>query len=397
VIVSLPESGSSTAGGGASPLGPLADLLRDESLSEVLVNGLKAIYVERNGQLLLTDRAFDDENQLLRAIEALTAGLDGRKLDPANPILEARLEDGLRITVALPPVALDGPMIAIRKYTARPLEMEDLVRLGTLSVEAASFLAAAVMARVNILIAGGSSTGKTTLLNALSSYIDEQERIVTIEEASELRVRGHVCRLESVASPEQVVSVRQLVRLGVRMRPDRLVVGEVRGGEALDMLQAMNTGHDGAMSTLHANGPRDALARLETLVLMGGVDLPVRAVRQQIASALDLVVQLGRLRDGSRKVMSIVEVSPMQDETIGLQSVFMSEAAQGSPSSRGGTRLRPTGIRPRVMERIHGRGIHIPEVDKLFPPPQGAPLEAKRSTAELPGHGGPPTRERRAG
>jgi len=356
------------------PLEPITPLLRDPSLTEIMVNGPTAIYVERDGQLLLTDREFEDENHLLRAIDALLSGL-GRPLDLSDPVLEAGLPDGSRLTVVFPPVAVDGPMVTIRKFSPRPIGIEDQIKFGSLSVEAASFLQACVLARANLLISGGSSSGKTTLLNGLSASVPENERIVTIEEAVELRLQqGHVCRLESFPAGEKGKTVRELVRHGVRMRPDRLIIGEVRGGEALDMLQAMNTGHDGAMSTIHANSPRDALSRLETLVLMAGIDLPVRAIRQQIQAAIDVVVHVSRQVDGSRKVISIAELVGLEDQAITLQEVFVSEAARSGASARGWTRLKPTGIRPQVMDKIYQRGLAGPDLVRLFPPQNGGAM-----------------------
>ena len=341
--------------------------MREPSLTEIMVNGPSAIYVERDGRILMTDRRFDDENHLLGAIAALLSSV-GRPLDFREPVVEARLPDGSRLTVVLPPVAADGPMFTIRKFAPKPYGVADLIRFGTLSVEAASFLQACVMARANLLIAGGSSSGKTTLLNALASVIADRERIVTIEEAAELRLQqDHVCRLEALMNGDKRVTLRELVRHGVRMRPDRLIVGEVRGGEAFDMLQAMNTGHDGSMTTIHANSARDALSRLESLVLMAGLELPMRAIRQQIHSAINIVVHLGRLADGSRKVLSIAEITGFDEQTIALQEVFTSEANVNGNGARGWTRLKSTGVRPRMMDKIHGLGLAGPDLSRLFP------------------------------
>jgi len=377
-----------------SPLQPILPLLRDSTLTEIMVNGPDAIYVERDGKVLLTDRRFDDENHLLGAINALVA-TTGRRMDFSEPVLEARLPDGSRLTVVLPPVAVDGPMLTIRKFAASPYGIDDLIRFGTLSLEAAAFLRASVIARANLLISGGSSSGKTTLLNALATAIPEDERIVTIEEAAELRLpQGHVCRLECIQAGEKTMTLRQLVRHAVRMRPDRLVVGEVRGGEALDMLQAMNTGHDGAMSTIHANSPRDALSRMETLMLMAGLDLPVRAIRQQIRGALNLLVHVGRLADGRRKVLSITELTGFDDQTIALQELFISEATGGAVPGR--TRLTPTGIRPQIMDRIYQRGIEVPELSRLFPKNSAAIADSgRRPAGATPTDGGFPTHDRR--
>jgi pilus assembly protein CpaF len=299
------------------------------------------------------------------------------------------------LTIVLPPVAVDGPMITIRKFSASPYVMDDLIRFGSLSLEAAAFLQACVLARANLLISGGSSSGKTTLLNALATCIPGEERIVTIEEAAELRLpQGHVCRLECIPAGEKVTTLRQLVRHAVRMRPDRLLVGEVRGGEALDMLQAMNTGHDGAMCTVHANSPRDALSRLETLVLMAGLDLPVRAIRQQISGAINVIVHVGRLADGSRRVMSIGELTGFDDPTISLQQLFVSEAVGGGAQGR--TRLTPTGIRPQIMDKIHRLGMAAPELGRLYPKNSGHVAGSGRRAATAAMHeGGVPPRDRR--
>jgi pilus assembly protein CpaF len=362
-----------------------------------MINGPDAIYVERDGKILLTDRQFDDENQLLNAIDALVSSL-GRPLDLSDPVLEARLPDGSRLTVVLPPVAVDGPMMTIRKFSARPIGIEEQIRFGSLSVEAACFLHACVLARANLLISGGSSSGKTTLLNGLSACVPENERIVTIEEAAELRLeQDHVCRLESFPAGEKGKTLRELVRHAVRMRPDRLIVGEVRGGEALDMLQAMNTGHDGAMSTIHANSPRDALSRLETLVLMAGIDLPVRAIRQQIQAAINVIVHVSRQVDGSRKVVSIAELIGLEEQAITLQEVFVSEAARTGAGARGWSRLVPTGIRPQIMDKIHQRGLAGTQLAQLFPSQNaGAPPTSGRR-APTPGEatGAVPTHDRR--
>jgi pilus assembly protein CpaF len=390
-----PQAGRETTAR-RSEIEPILALLRDPSLTEIMINGPDAIYVERDGRILLTDRQFEDENHLVRAIGALVS-TTGRQLDVSEPILEARLPDGSRLTVVLPPVAVDGPMFTIRKFSARPFGLDDLVRVGSLSVEAAAFLRACVQARATLLIAGGSSSGKTTLLNALSTSIAGDERIVTIEEAAELQLQqDHVCRMECIGSGETLMSLRDLVRHAVRMRPDRLIVGEVRGGEALDMLQALNTGHAGAMTTIHANSPRDALSRLETLVLMAGIDLPVRAVRQQIRGAITIVVHVGRLVDGGRKVLSIAEVTGLDDQTIGLQEVFVSEAAGGSGGGR--TRLIPTNIRPQIMDKIYRMELDPPELGRIFPKNSAAsPAIGRRSVNSAEISGGVPLRDRRLG
>jgi pilus assembly protein CpaF len=380
--------------GSAEALRPIASLLADSTLTEIMINGPDEIFVERAGRVLLTDRQFDDENHLLNAIGTLVASI-GRRIDFTDPVLEARLPDGSRLTVVLPPVAVDGPMVTIRKFAASPYGLDDLIRFGSLSLEAASFLQASVLARANILVSGGSSTGKTTVLNALSTAIPDHERIVTIEDAAELTLpQGHVCRLECIPAGEKAMTLRQLVRHAVRMRPDRLLVGEVRGGEALDMLQAMNTGHDGAMSTIHANSPRNALSRLETLVLMGGLDLPVRAIRQQISGAVNLIVHVNRLADGSRKVVAIAELAGFDDPTIAVQELFVSEATGGTTQGR--SRLVPTGMRPQIMDKIHRLQLGGPELAQLYPKNPGAiTMSGRRSLPSVAEPGGIPQYERR--
>jgi pilus assembly protein CpaF len=360
----------------------IEQLMREPSLTEIMVNAPDAVYVEREGRILLTDYRFDDENHLLGAIAALLSSV-GRPLDFREPVVEARLVDGSRLTVVLPPVAVDGPMFTIRKFSERPYALDDLIRLSTLSIEAAAFLRACIAVRANLLISGGSSSGKTTLLNALASSIESYERIVTIEDAAELRLQqDHVCRLEALMNADKKVTLRDLVRHGVRMRPDRLIVGEVRGGEALDMLQAMNTGHDGSMTTIHANSPRDALSRLETLVLMAGLELPVRAIRQQVHSAINIVVHMGRLQDGSRKVLSIAELTSFDDQTIALQELFVSEATVNGTGAKGWSRLRATGIRPKLMDKIYQRAAAAPELSRQFPPNSAANTASGRKVSE---------------
>ena len=362
-------------------LGPIRDLVLDESLTEVMVNGHENIYVERNGKILLTDRKFDDENHLLRVIDFIVSAV-GRRIDFRTPMVDARLLDGSRVNAVISPIALDGPMLTIRKFSRDPYQDADLVNFGTITHEAIGFLKACVMARANILISGGTGTGKTTLLNVMSSFIPLDERIVTIEDAAELQLhQEHVCRMESRPpdlNGENRVGIRELVINALRMRPDRIVVGECRAGEALDMLQAMNTGHDGSLTTLHANSTRDALSRLETMVLMAGIDLPTKAIRQQVASAIDLVVQLSRTRDGQRKVTSITEITGMEGDTITMQDIFIYEShGMGKDGVMTGV-FRPTGIRPHIMDKLFGAGVPIPpELARVFP---------DRRANERPGH-----------
>lgn len=351
-------------------LGPLAQLLGNPQVTEIMVMGAHDIYAEVDGRIYLTPLSFASDDELMAVIHHIVEAV-GRQIDVANPICEARLADGSRVHVAIPPVAVDGPLINIRRFTRGPLNMEDLIRLGSCSEGAFGFLKACVMARANVLVSGGTGSGKTTLLNVLSGYIPTDERIVTIEDAAELQLRQrHVARLESrPAGPDgKTITIRDLVISSLRMRPDRIVVGEVRGPEALDMLQAMNTGHDGSMTTLHANKPRDALSRLETLVMMAGYDLPHRAIRAQIASAIHVVVHLERQRDGSRKVVQISEVSGMEEDVITMQDVFrfIRSGTDGDGHVIG--RFAPTGIRPRILERLDELGLPLPvEIAPLFP------------------------------
>ncbi len=345
--------------------GPIQPLLDDPEITEVMVNGPYDVYVERKGKLMKTPIRFVDDEHVMRIIERIVAPL-GRRVDEASPMVDARLPDGSRVNIIIPPLALNGPCITIRKFFRRRLTMEDLIRFGSVTPEFAVFAEAVVKARLNIIVSGGTGSGKTTLLNILSGYIPNDERIVTIEDAAELQLQQeHVVRLE--ARPPNIegkgaIRIRDLVINALRMRPDRIVVGEVRGGEALDMLQAMNTGHDGSLTTLHSNGPRDTLARLETMVLMAGMDLPLRAIRQQIASALDLIIHVSRMRDGSRKVVAVTEVLGMEGDTILLQDIFKFEI-EGFEEGRVLGELRPTGIRPRLVERLADHNIHLgPEI-----------------------------------
>ena len=349
-------------------LGPLHPLLEDETVSEIMVVGPDLVYVERGGRLVETDAKFHDENALLSAIE-LIVGAVGRRIDARHPICDARLLDGSRIAASIPPVALNGPLLTIRKFSKDPLRIDDLVRFGTLDAGAAELLRAAVLARSNIIVSGGTGTGKTTLLNVLSGFIPSDDRIVTIEDAAELQLhQRHVCSLEArPGGDEESIAIRDLVHHSLRMRPDRIVVGECRGGEALDMLQAMNTGHDGSLTTIHANSPRDCIARLETLVLMAGMELPLRAIRQQVSGAIDLIVQLSRLRDGSRRVTSITEVLGMESETITLQEVVRFEQRGVDEEGRVLGRFAPTGVRPDLLRRLETMGLPAPDFSPVAP------------------------------
>ncbi|MGD1996965.1 MAG: CpaF family protein [Anaerolineae bacterium] len=343
-------------------LGPLDPLLRDSSVTEIMVNGAKNVYVERNGQIERVRASFESEEHLMRIIERIVAPL-GRRIDESVPYQDARLPDGSRVNAIIPPLSLVGPVLTIRKFFKIPLTAERLIELGTITPEALELLKACVRARLNIVISGGTGTGKTTLLNVLSGFIPNRERIITIENAAELQLQQeHVVPLES--RPPNIegrgeVTIRDLVINSLRMRPDRIVVGECRGPEAFDMLQAMNTGHEGSMTTVHANSPRDALARLENMVLMAGMELPHRAIREQIASALDMVIQLERMRDGSRKVVNISEVEGMEGDVIVMADLFKFELAGYEQDNVIG-RLRSTGIRPKFMQKIEQTGIHLP-------------------------------------
>ena len=344
--------------------GPLEDFLADPEVSEIMVTGTRPIYVERGGRLYATGNRFIFEDHLRRVIERIV-GQVGRRIDESSPMVDARLADGSRVNAVLPPLALDGPTLTIRKFSKVPLTVNDLIRLKTLTPRLAELTALCVMGRLNILVTGGTGTGKTTLLNVLSSSIPEDERIVTIEDSAELQlVQDHLVRLES--RPPNIedrgeVTIRDLVRNALRMRPDRIIVGEVRGGEALDMLQAMNTGHEGSMSTLHANSPRDAVARLETMVLMAGIDLPSRAIREQIASAIHLIVHLTRLRDGTRRVTHLTEVTGMESGVISLQDIFtLDHSGDIAEDGMIHANLVPTGIRPAFADKLKAEGLPIP-------------------------------------
>jgi pilus assembly protein CpaF len=350
-------------------LGALAPLLDNPHVTEIMVMGAHDVYVEMAGKIVLTPISFADDDELMHCINYIVESV-GRHVGVDSPLCDARLADGSRVHVAIPPVAVDGPLLNIRRFVRGPLDMADLIRLGSCSESAFGFLKACVMSRANILVSGGTGSGKTTLLNVLSGYIPDDERIVTIEDAAELQLRQrHVARLEArPAGPDgKEVTIRDLVISSLRMRPDRLVVGEVRGPEALDMLQAMNTGHDGSMTTLHANKPRDAIARIETLVLMAGYDLPLRAIRAQITSAINVVVHLERLRDGSRKVVQISEVTGMEEDVVTMQDVFRFVQTGIDATGRVMGRFTATGIRPRVLDRLDTLGLEMPaEIIPVF-------------------------------
>jgi pilus assembly protein CpaF len=343
--------------------GPLERLLADDSVTEVMVNGPYDVWVERQGRLYETNVRFIDNSHLRRIINKMVAQV-GRRIDESSPMVDARLPDGSRVNAVIPPLSLSGPLVTIRKFSRKRLDLNDMIRLGTLSTETIEFLQRCVLAELNILISGGTGSGKTTLLNALSAAIPESDRIVTIEDAAELRLnQRHVLRLE--ARPKNIegegeIAIRDLVRNSLRMRPDRIIVGEVRGAEALDMLQAMNTGHDGSLSTVHANSPRDSLSRVETMVLMAGFDLPVRAIRQQVASALDLIVHLERLEDGGRRVTCITEVQRMESDVITLQDLYTYKVDEVTNDRVVIGNLRPTGLRPSFLHKFEKRGVQLP-------------------------------------
>ncbi len=350
-------------------LGPLESLLADPTISDILVNGASQVYVERRGQLSLTEVSFADDDHLMKIIDKIVSRV-GRRVDESSPMVDARLPDGSRVNVIIPPLALDGPVMSIRRFSVVPLTIDDLIGFKTFTPEMAQVLQALSAAEVNLLISGGTGSGKTTLLNIMSGFIDARERVVTIEDAAELQLRQpHVVRLET--RPPNIegkgeVTQRSLVRNALRMRPDRIILGETRGAEALDMLQAMNTGHDGSMTTIHANSVRDALGRLENMLAMSGINLPAKAARAQIASAIGVVIQVSRLTDGRRKVLSISEVTGMEGEVITMQDVFTYK--QTGVDAEGAVKgyFQATGVRPRFMERLKSRGLSLPE--SLFDP-----------------------------
>jgi pilus assembly protein CpaF len=347
--------------------GPLEPFLRDDSVTEIMVNGGDRIYIERSGKLELSDSTFVDDAHLLRIIDKIVSQV-GRRVDEASPMVDARLPDGSRVNAIIPPLALRGPTLTIRKFSRDPYTMDDLINFGTVTAKSAHFLAACVQGKLNILVSGGTGTGKTTTLNALSAYIPDDERIITIEDAAELQLQQeHVITLES--RPPNIegqgeVKIRELVRNALRMRPDRIIVGEVRGAETLDMLQAMNTGHEGSLTTIHANSPRDALARMETLVLTAGVELPLRAIREQVASAFDLLIQITRLVDGSRRISHVTEVLRMESDVITLQDIFLArppdEESAAAQVSRLLSPLSCSGLKPHFLEKMAANGVSLP-------------------------------------
>jgi len=354
-------------------LGPLEPFTRDPDVTEIMVNGWDSIYVERAGKIYWTGAKFHDEAQLHRIIEKIVARV-GRRIDEASPYVDARLPDGSRVNAIVPPLAIDGACLTIRKFSAEPYRADDLVSFGTMTRQTAEMLDACVRGRLNILVSGGTGAGKTTTLNVLSSFLPDDERILTIEDSAELRLmQPHVVRLEY--RPPNIegrgeVTIRDLVRNALRMRPDRIVVGEVRGGEALDMMQAMNTGHDGSISTVHSNSPRDALARIETMMLMAGMDLGIRAIREQVASALNLIVHQARMKDGVRRITHVTEVVGMEGDIISLQDLFLFDYSAGiDDEGRFRGQLRPTGIRPKFVEHLAERGVNIPV--EVFAPDGG--------------------------
>jgi pilus assembly protein CpaF len=354
-------------------LGPLEPFVRDQDVTEIMVNGWDSIYVERAGKIYWTGAKFHDDGQLRRIIDKIV-GKVGRRVDEASPYVDARLPDGSRVNAIVPPLAIDGACVTIRKFSADPYQAEDLISFGTMTRQTVDLLDACVRGRLNILVSGGTGAGKTTTLNVLSSFLPDDERIITIEDSAELRLQQpHVVRLES--RPPNIeqrgeVTIRDLVRNALRMRPDRIVVGEVRGGEALDMMQAMNTGHDGSISTVHSNSPRDALSRLETMAMMSGMDLGIRAIREQIASAIQVIVHQARMKDGIRRITHVTEIVGMEGDVITLQDLFLFDYSAGIDDEgkfRG--QMKATGLRPRFMERLAERGVAVPA--EVFSPTGG--------------------------
>ncbi len=341
--------------------GPLEILLNDESISEIMVNGPHQVYIERAGKLELSDVIFKDNEHVMNIIDRIVSSI-GRHIDEASPMVDARLLDGSRVNAVIPPLSLVGPVITIRKFSKKPMTAQDLLRYGSVSMKMLSFLESCVRGKLNIIVSGGTGSGKTTLLNVLSAFIPETDRIVTIEDAAELQLRQrHVITLESRPANLEgkgQISIRDLVRNALRMRPDRIVVGEVRSGETLDMLQAMNTGHDGSLTTAHANNPRDLLSRLETMVLMAGMDLPIKAIREQVSSAIDIIVQQSRMRDGTRKIINISEVLGMEGDKITMQEIFLYETdGQMDANAKFKGKYRATGVRPHCAEKIKNNGV----------------------------------------
>jgi len=342
--------------------GPIEPLLADETITEIMVNGAKNVYLERKGKIERVNASFESDEHLMRIIDRIVAPL-GRRIDESSPYVDARLPDGSRVNAIIPPLSLIGPVLTIRKFARTPFTVENLIDFGTITPEAIEFLKACVIARLNVVVSGGTGSGKTTFLNVLSGFIPNDERIITVENAAELQLRQeHVVTLES--RPPNIegkgeVSIRDLVINCLRMRPDRIIVGECRGGEALDMLQAMNTGHDGSLTTIHSNSPRDTLARLETMTLMAGMDLPLRAIREQVASAINLIIHQERMKDGSRKVVNITEVQGMEGDVIVMSDIYAFEQT-GMEAGKVIGRLRPTGIRPKFIERIEAANVYLP-------------------------------------
>ena len=359
--------------------GPIQPLLDDPDVSEVMVNGPKKVFVEKKGQLTKSGITFDDDDHVVRIIDRIILPL-GRRVDADSPTVDARLPDGSRVNAVIRPVSIDGPCITIRKFKKDKLTIQQLVDYGSLTQNMAEFVRACVLAHLNIVISGGTGSGKTTLLNVLSGFIQEEERIVTIEDAAELQLQqDHVLRLETKTANIDgtgAVTIRDLVRNALRMRPDRIVVGECRGGETLDMLQAMNTGHDGSLTTLHANTPRDALSRMETMVLMAGMDLPLKVVRQQISSAVDLIIQQTRLKDGTRKVTAITEVIGMEGDTVVMTDIFKFEQTGVGPDNKIIGELKATGIRPNFSPRLEAAGFKLS--GDIFMPPGGLGIGSRR-------------------